>query len=245
MSKYYRKNYWSIGFQSRLYDLLSPESYFESMRRVVDVVPGGKGLSLLDAGCGSGLLMNFLADRICQGMTYTGIDVLDEGVTRALLRAKKLGLASHVSCEQSDLTQRFTTQKFDVVVAHFSLYTLASHGIRQKVLSNLKSVMNPDGELILVNPSVDYDAGSIIEESIRLDRNRYGVLTGIFKQIFIYPFTKTMGLKFISKQLKSGKWKAYSREELSHELEEAGFMVDHIENVYAGSAFLSKARLKS
>ncbi len=228
-----------------MYDLLSPEAYFESMRRVVDIVPDGIRLSLLDAGCGSGLLMEFLADRIREGMTYTGIDILKEGVDRASIRAQELGVTSQVSCKQSDLTLPFTTQKFDVIVGHFSLYTLASYGNRQKVLANLKSAMKPEGVLILVNPSVDYDVGSIVEESIKLDRERYGILASLSKRVFIYPFTKAMGLKFISKQLKSGEWKAYNCEELSHELVKAGFLVKHIETMYAGSAFLSTARLES
>ncbi len=83
MSKFYSRNYWLVGFQSRLYDRLSPESYFESMRRVVAALPDGKSLNLLDAGCGSGLLLRFLKARIQEGMVYTGLDILGTGVEQA------------------------------------------------------------------------------------------------------------------------------------------------------------------
>jgi SAM-dependent methyltransferase len=236
-------NYWSIGFQSQLYDRLSPESYFESMRRVVDVIPHKKNLSLLDIGCGSGLLLQFLEGRIREGMVYTGVDCLKTGVAEVLSRAQRLGIANRVSCFQSDLTSLLVGQKFDVVVGHFSLYVIYPDEQRLEVLSNLKTIMNPEGLLILTNPSINYDVDSIIEESINLVRNRYGFLSSLIKQILIYPLTKAIGLRFIKKQLRQGKWKAYTIEEFSREIKEAGFLVQDIEEVYAESAFLATGRL--
>jgi len=245
MRKFYSENYWSVGFQSRLYDRLSPESYFESMRRVVAFLPEGKSLALLDAGCGSGLLLRFLEARIREGLVYTGTDLLKSGVGQALLRAQKLGVADRVSCFQLDLTSPLPVdgQKFDVVVGHFSLYTLASSELRQLALKNLKAVMKAEGVLIVANPSVDYDADAIIKQSIRLVRENNGFLASLIKQYLVYPFTKAIGLRFIQKQLRSGKWQAYTREEFSQEMERAGFAVQHIEEIYAGSAFLGVGRL--
>ncbi len=240
MSKVYSKNYWSIGFQSRLYDRLSPESYFESMRRLVAAIPEGKTLRLLDAGCGSGLLLRFLAGRIREGMIYTGVDLLKTGVEQTLLRAQELGIANQVSCFKSNLTATMQQdgEMFDVVVGHFSLYTLASDEKRQEALANLKTVIKPGGMLILANPSIEYDADAIIDESVRLVRDRHGLFASLVKQALIYPFTKAIGLRFIQKQLRGGVWKSYTREEFSQEIEKAGFVVQHIEEVYAGSAFL-------
>ncbi len=247
MSKIYSKNYWSIGFKSHLYDRLSPESYFESMRQLVAAIPDGKTLRLLDAGCGSGLLLRFLTERIREGMVYTGVDLLKTGVEQALIRAQELGVASQVSFIHSDLTTSAfpTNEKFDVIVGHFSLYTLASDKKRQEALANLKTVMKPDGLLILANPSVDYDADLIIDDSIRLVRDRHGFFASLIKQALIYPFTKAIGLRFIQKQLRAGIWKAYTQKEFSLEIERAGFEVRHIEDVYAGSAFLVVACLSS
>lgn len=136
-------------------------------------------------------------------------------------------------------------EKFDVAVGHFSLYTLASNNKRQEALKNLKAVMKPGGMLILANPSVDYDADSIIDESVRLVRDCNGYIASLIKKSLIYPFTKVIGLRFIQNQLRAGEWKAYTREEFSQEIEKAGFVIQHIEKVYAGSAFLVVARLAS
>ena len=243
MNKFYSTNYWSVGFQSNLYDRLSPESYFESMRRMVEFIPNGKHLNLLDAGCGSGLLLQFLSGRIKEGMSYTGIDILQAGVERALFRAKELGITNKVSFFQSDLTLPLTGEKFDVIVCHFSLYTISSNEKRKKSYQNLKSLMKPGGLIILTNPSIAYDIDSIIGESILLVRNRHGYIASFIRQTLFYPLTKYIGLRFIQKKLREREWKAYTREELLHEMIEAGFTVQHIEEVYAGSALLGVGKL--
>ena len=245
MKNSYSKNYWSIGFNSKLYDLLSPESYFESIRRVVDNIPDEKALTLLDAGCGSGILLKFLSGRIREGMSYTGIDLLRAGVEQALLRAKKLGITSQVSCFQYDLTSPLIEEKFDVIVAHFSIYTISSREQRLKGLVSLKSLMKPQGTLILVNPSIKYNIDSIIKESIRLVRDRYGLIASLIRKVLIYPFTKSLGLTFIQRQLRAKEWKAYTREEFLYEMREGGFVVQHIEELYAGCAFLAIGKISS
>jgi ubiquinone/menaquinone biosynthesis C-methylase UbiE len=246
MNKTYSENYWSVGFQSNLYDLLSPESYLESMRQVVVNLPEEKSLSLLDAGCGSGLLLRFLDKQIREGMDYTGVDILKPGVDQVLRRAQAMGIANRVSCLQSDLISPFPfdEKKFDVVVGHFSLYTLESNEKRQLVLENLKSVLKPKGLLIIVNPSKNYDADSIIEQSVKLDRERHGFLKSLIKQFMVYPLTKAIGLRYIQKQLRSKRWKAYSQEDFCQEMERGGFEVKHTEEVYAGSAFLGIGKMK-
>ncbi len=245
MGKFFSENYWSVGFQSSLYDRLSPESYFESMRRVVAKLPVGKSLNLWDAGCGSGLLLRFLDARFREGLHYTGTDRLKSGVDQTLLRAHQLGIANRVSCFQSDLTCPFPIegQMFDVVVGHFSLYTLASSENRQLALNYIKAVLKEEGMLILVNPSVDYDALAIIEQSVELVREYQGLSMSLIKKYMVYPFTRTIGLRYIQEQLRSGKWQATTREGFSQEMESVGFKVESIETVYAGSAFLGIAKL--
>ena len=74
MFGWYEKNYWRTGFKSRLYDKLTPESYFESMRQTVSLLSGRRELKIWDAGCGSGLLLVFLEDAFRNGCVYYGTD---------------------------------------------------------------------------------------------------------------------------------------------------------------------------
>ena len=104
MSGWYEKYYWRTGFKSRLYDRLTPESYLESMRKVVALLPDKQGQKIWDAGCGTGLLLLFLENAVRQGMIYYGSDLLSAGLSHARIRARKLMVSDRVVCVQSDIT---------------------------------------------------------------------------------------------------------------------------------------------
>lgn len=240
MSCWYEKYYWRAGFKSRLYDLLTPESYLESMRKTVALLPDGEHLKIWDAGCGTGLLLEYLANAFKREMVYYGSDLLLTGLQQVQMRAQELKVLDRVACFQNDLTAApaFKQNTLDVVVAHFSIYTLRDNHKRKLALQHMYQVLKPGGLLLVCCPSKNYDAGSIIKESCELLRARRGFLQTAIKRIFFYPITKVLGLNFIHKQLQSGKWMAYTREGLAEELQQAGFEIGHSGTVYAGGAYL-------
>jgi len=240
MLGWYEKYYWRTGFKSRLYDRLTPESYFESMRQVVSMLPGKRDLKIWDAGCGSGLLLVFLEDTFRNGCVYYGTDLLSAGLNRVKQRARELGILDRVTCFQNDLSERppLKEDSIDIVITHFSIYTILDNDKRHEALKNMYHVLRPGGLLIASCPSKNYDADQIIKESCELIRIKKGFCNAIFKRLFIYPLTKRLGLNFIQYQLESGKWIAYRLEDLAGELRQAGFEVGASQSVYAGSAYL-------
>ncbi|MEK9628571.1 MAG: class I SAM-dependent methyltransferase [Nitrospinota bacterium] len=237
---WYEKNYWKTGFKSTLYDLLTPESYLDSMRQSLSLLPDKKEQDVWDAGCGSGLLLLFLS-RVSKGkVNYFGTDLLSAGLEKVKLRAKSLGISDSVTCLQNDITEKapFKEGSMDAVIAHFSTYTIRDDNKRRQALSNMFDVLKPGGMLIISNPSKDYNASKIIVESAALIHTREGLWNAMVKSFFIYPFTKWLGLNFIQKQLRSDKWKAYTEEELKEELQQSGFEIGATQTVYAGSAYL-------
>jgi ubiquinone/menaquinone biosynthesis C-methylase UbiE len=240
MSGWYEKYYWRTGFKSRLYDHLTPESYLESMRKVVALLPNKQGLKIWDAGCGTGLLLLFLGNVVKRGLIYYGSDLLSAGLSQVLMRSRDLRVSDRVACFQNDITEApiFKNNSLDIVVAHFSIYTIRENHKRQQALNNMYSVLKPGGLLIVCCPSRNYDAGKIIEESCELLRARRGLLQTMIRQMLFYPITKRLGLDFIQKQLQSGQWMAYTPEELTEEIQCAGFEIGHSETIYAGGAYL-------
>ena len=240
MLSWYEKNYWRTGFKSRLYDRLTPESYFESMRRVVSLLSGKRDLKIWDAGCGSGLLLVFLGDAFRNGCVYYGTDLLSAGLDRVKLRARELGILDRVTCFQNDLSESppLKESSIDIVIAHFSIYTIPNNDKRQEALKNIYHVLRPGGLFITSCPSKNYDADQIIKESCDLIRIKKGFWNSILKRLFIYPLTKRLGLNFIQYQLKSGKWIAYTLDDLVGELGQVGFEIGASQSVYAGSAYL-------
>jgi len=240
MFGWFEKNYWRTGFKSHLYDRLTPESYFESMRQAVSFLSGKRDLKIWDAGCGSGLLLVFLEEAFKNGCIYYGTDLLSAGLDRVKERARELGIFDRVTCFQSDLSESppLKENSIDIVITHFSIYTILANDKRQGALKNMYHVLRPGGLFIASCPSKNYDADQIIKESFDLIRIKKGFWNAIFKRLFIYPLTKRLGLDFIQYQLESGKWIAYTLEDLAGELREVGFEVGASQSLYAGSAYL-------
>ncbi len=239
MSGWYQENYWRTGFKSSLYEMLTPESYFESMRQTVKLLPDKEGLKIWDAGCGSGLLLVFLGNIFKRRIKYYGSDLLSAGLMNVQKRAHELMVSDQVSCFKNDLAAPpFKENSLDVVVAHFSIYTIREKVKREQALKNMWQVLRPGGLLLISNPSKNYNSSQIIEESLKLVLEKRGFWHALIKRVIFYPFTKFLGLNFIQKQLKSGQWIDYTKEGLAEELHHAGFKAGVSVTVYAGSAYL-------
>lgn len=244
MKPYFRKNYWRWGFKSKLYDLLTPESYSRSLKRSVECVPDGAGGVWLDAGCGSGQLLFFLKERWGVNFDYLGTDLLMAGLNRLAGKAGSLGISDRVRIFQADLTQALPlkSETVDVIIAHFSVYTIKAAEKRRRIFKEFSRVLKPGGILVSSNPSKEYNSRDIIRDSLKWLKNGSGFGTYLVKKWMVYPFTRHLGLKLIERQLQAGQWRAYSLEEFRAEIEGAGFTVEHSESVYGGSGHLIQAK---
>jgi ubiquinone/menaquinone biosynthesis C-methylase UbiE len=236
------KKYWEIGFKTRLYEWLSPEAYLESLRRVADCVRLEEGEWMLDVGCGPGLLLPLLEDRIVKGGRYIGMDILPEGLVSLKSRAYRLNLNYSVSRVRADISKGLPLADASVscVVAHFSVYTLPEEKDRKQACQELFRIVKPGGLLVMANPTHSYNARQIIGFSLEelMSQGRPWRI----KKLLVYPLTLHLGLKHIESQLKSGRWHGYRLEELQKEVEHAGFAIEHSETVYGGSGILVVGR---
>ena len=105
MASWYEKYYWRTGFKTSLYDWLTPESYFESMRQTIALLPYKVGQKIWDVGCGSGLLLRFFKENFNRDVVYYGSDLLFTGLQQVKIRAKELKVSGQVICVQNDVTE--------------------------------------------------------------------------------------------------------------------------------------------
>lgn len=239
-SDWYKK-YWQIGFTTHLYELLAPQAYLDCLGRSIEIVPDLKSKIILDAGCGSGLLLNCLKEVMKPGSRYIGIDKLWSGVTAT---SGKIGRVSgEYLIVQSDLLDGLSLKEnsVDIVFALFLTYTISGPVKRSKLMRNLHQILKPGGKLILINPSENYSAENIIRASLEECQKNNGFVSWLIKKLLVYPLTLGLGLKHVESQLKTRVWRAYSQEALCKEINECGFLITHLETAYANSAYLVMA----
>lgn len=244
MSNTLYKDYWRFGFKTRLYDFMSPLGYIHSIRAAVkrlEIVPGDR---VLDAGCGTGLAIQFVHPRLKQEECgYIGIDVLPEGLAAA---KRKLGLywgQKNVGLIQADISKSlpFKGNIFSKILAHFSVYTLPDRKSRLTAWRSMYTTMKPGGTLVAANPSMTYNPKKIVEDSLlQLRQEKRGGAALMAK--LVYPFTEKLGLCHIKHQLDQKVWHAYSLNDFKEELNEAGLVPMHCEPVYCASGWLIVAK---
>jgi cyclopropane fatty-acyl-phospholipid synthase-like methyltransferase len=101
--------------------------------------------SVLDAGCGTGENALFFAGRGC---TVTGIDFLEEPITRARRKATERGLPATFLVKDA-LTLKDCTEQFDNVIDS-GLFHVFSDEDRRRYVEGLANVLKSGGRLFLL-----------------------------------------------------------------------------------------------
>lgn len=119
-------NYWQFGFKTRLYDLLTPWAYRDSIAGCVESLQLKNGERVLDAGCGSGQGFERIINE-CPGVRYVGMDILEQGLQAGREKASRFNGSIRSSWVRADLgaDAPFKGGTFDKILAHFSVYTLS------------------------------------------------------------------------------------------------------------------------
>jgi len=112
------------------------------------VVPRGRALDALDAGCGTGFLTFELAGR---GHHVTGIDFAPAMLAEARRKAAERGVA--VRLEQADAEQLpFPPASFDIAISRHLLWTLPHP---EAAINEWIRVLRPGGRLVVVDGQFD------------------------------------------------------------------------------------------
>jgi len=100
------------------------------------------GQDILDLGCGNGRLLELLKDY---KINYLGIDFSEKLIDEA--KASKPNFNFIVG----DILDLNLKEKYDLVFLVATLHHIPSQRLREKVLLNVKSVLKPNGKLLMTN----------------------------------------------------------------------------------------------
>jgi arsenite methyltransferase len=154
--------------------------------RILDTIPWRGDETVLDAGCGRGLLLIGAARRLSTGRTV-GVDLWHRGdqsgnsPEAALENAKIEGVEERVEVRDGDLRDLpFEDGTFDVVLSGLVLHNLHDREEREEALRELARVLKPGGRLTVVDIWNTDEYARVLRESGMEDVRRSNLRFNIF-----------------------------------------------------------------
>jgi SAM-dependent methyltransferase len=122
--------------------------------RLLDQIAWTGSESVLDIGCGHGLMLIGAAKRLTTGKAV-GIDVWqaedqsDNKPDETIKNARLEGVADRVDVQTTDMRSLgFAAVSFDVVVSHWAVHNLSEQADRKVTLREIVRVLKPGGVMI-------------------------------------------------------------------------------------------------
>ena len=230
-------------------------SYFYSLslrnlvpyRRLLEDLSGAldikEGESILDAGCGPGLVIKkIIEENKGKRISITGLDLSSRMIKHAQRRCKNF---SNVKLQVADLNRNleFPDSFFDKVVCSNTLYALENP---RRVIFEFYRVLKQGGAVIIANPKPN--AGE--KELIRQHITALNKLTPLYKKIYcilvsllLIPVDLVVITinKAILEKGKSREYHFLDKEDLHEILSEVGFKSIDISSCYADQNWLVRA----
>jgi len=204
----------------------------------------GDGESLLDAGCGSGAVI----DKVVRAnrdrkISVTGVDSSRGMIRRARRRCRGLPDVRFVAGDlNTDL--EFADDSFDKVVCSNVLYALASP---EDVLSGFYRVLRPGGTLVIANPRPGAGEKELVREHMRILRGLvpfHRRVHHMLISILLLPVNLIVAIinRIILARAESREYHFLDDDRLSEILGRAGFTAIEIRSCYADQDWLVTAR---
>jgi len=140
--------------------LMMASSYYGKFRArdaLLDSLHLGGDETVLDVGCGHGLLLIGAAKRLPRGRSI-GIDLwsqVDQGNNSreaTMQNARLEGVADRVEVRDGDMRKLpFTDASVDTVVANLAIHNISSREGRRQTISEIVRVLKPSGQVALID----------------------------------------------------------------------------------------------
>ena len=141
-----------LGYLAVLEDRGQDPSYRRVLRTLVTEVNASPNDALLEVGCGTGVILRWLATEGVFAEPVTGIDLNPCFLREAEAMAKQAGVAEEIDFRHGNAEEMpFQENTFDVVLT----YTVLEECDADKVLAEIHRVLKPGGRVAAVVRAVD------------------------------------------------------------------------------------------
>lgn len=150
---------------ARCYDAIAVLAPYQRMLRdVVDEVPEGAALRVLDAGCGTGNLTRALIENRPEVGEVVAVDRSAAMLSRA---RRKNPAVTHLPADLDGALGE-VSGPFDVILCGNVIYALADPA---RSIKALKGLLAPGGRLVVTTPKAGADTRRILRDHV----NRHGI----------------------------------------------------------------------
>jgi SAM-dependent methyltransferase len=199
-----------------------------------------RNTKIADFGCGPGLYTTMLAER---GAGVTGIDFSSNSLEYAKQAAARKGLT--INYVLKNYLEYKSTSRFDLIIMIMCDFCALSPDQRKKLLSKFKSLLKPNGSVLLDVYSLNYF--NLKEESASYELNNSSGFWSpkdyyCFVNTFKYDKEKVLLDKYTiieeSRTRVVYNWlQCFGKDALKSEFEENGFKVGGLYSDVAGKTF--------
>lgn len=228
------ETFWKKYFE--VYDTLNILiPYQELLFGITENLDLKKGMTVLDAGCGTGNLVHFLLPK---EVNVTGIDYSIIGLNQARNKFPS------VSFFESDLTKplSFKNESFDRIVSNNVLYTLPPNN-RPALIRELFRILKPGGVIVISNIAVGFRPISIYLNHVKQSCKQHGYVKTLFQVIsLLVPTIRIFYYnRLISEANENGAYEFLTEEKQRTLLSSAGFIWKYDKRLYANNAVVTVA----
>jgi ubiquinone/menaquinone biosynthesis C-methylase UbiE len=230
---------YSYFYSLSLRNLLPYQQLLEDLNNVLDIKEGD---SVLDAGCGPGLVIERII-RANEGknLSVTGLDLSKRMISRARGRCDNSSIRFLVTDLNRPL--EFPESSFDRVVCSNTLYILEDP---RSVIGEFHRVLKQGGILIIANPKPNANERQLVRAHISainrmapMPRKIYHIVTSI---LLIPVHLAVIAINgAIVRRGRSREYHFWSKDELERVLQEAGFRSINTCSCYADQDWLVTA----
>lgn len=220
----------------RSYDFLERvDGYVQNLKDIVKAAQPTHGLTILDAGSGTGNLSLLLKST---GANVVSCDFSQNAID--IHRAKDSdAVVVRTSLEE---TLPFENEAFDSVVCASVLFTLTNRGCRL-ALSEFYRVLKPGGRIVVTATMPQQKNKNLVSMHLKSVLSQYGMIVGI--PVFMMQLPSLIQVLYYNSQLaKLPDWSGFHRftkEELQEYIQGAGFSSCIIGVTYGGFLYLAEA----
>ena len=223
--------------------LLRFHPYLALLGQVKEALRAQDSWRLLDAGCGTGNLINTMV-KSQPGVSIVGVDFEKAMLARA--RAK-LGINEKATLLERNLDNPlpFADGEFDGIVCVNALYAVANPS---QFMMECGRVLKTNGKLVLVTPPDQPKMGPIFMEHLETLRHMYPQIWFFFLCGQILWLSPSLLLFLLINRIIQGQnsFTFFSEKELSSLVSRCGFLVKKVSKTYGGQAwFLVCTKLKT